>query len=233
VEKDSVTGKAVAGNVAEEILRCADETGSDLIFMAAHGHSGRGLWVLGSVAHKVLTVSRVPILLVRGNLPRGKAYSEWPETAIVPLDGSTLSEFVLPYVEALARKKGAAPEIRLLRVCEPPVLLADYPEAVMPEKWDQHVQLAQQSAERACGLYLGEVQKRLQDAGLTVHTEVLLGDKVADAVIQHAKRQPLAVIAMSTHGQSGFTKWPYGHVADRILLATENPLLLVRPDKKK
>jgi nucleotide-binding universal stress UspA family protein len=58
--------------VAVEIIDFAKETGVDLIVMCTHGRSGITRWVLGSVAHKVLTRTETPILL----LPlKGKAVS--------------------------------------------------------------------------------------------------------------------------------------------------------------
>jgi nucleotide-binding universal stress UspA family protein len=50
--------------VAVEIIDFAKETGVDLIVMCTHGRSGISRWVLGSVAHKVLTRAETPILLV-------------------------------------------------------------------------------------------------------------------------------------------------------------------------
>jgi len=50
--------------VAAEIIDFAKESGVDLIVMCTHGHSGITRWVLGSVAHKLLTRAETPILLV-------------------------------------------------------------------------------------------------------------------------------------------------------------------------
>jgi nucleotide-binding universal stress UspA family protein len=50
--------------VAVEIIDFARETGVDLIVMCTHGRSGITRWVLGSVAHKVLTRTETPILLL-------------------------------------------------------------------------------------------------------------------------------------------------------------------------
>jgi nucleotide-binding universal stress UspA family protein len=50
--------------VAVEIINFAKKSGVDLIVMCTHGHSGITLWVLGSVAHKVLTRAETPILLI-------------------------------------------------------------------------------------------------------------------------------------------------------------------------
>jgi nucleotide-binding universal stress UspA family protein len=51
--------------VAVEIIDFAKESGVDLIVMCTHGRSGITRWVLGSVAHKVLTRAETPILLIR------------------------------------------------------------------------------------------------------------------------------------------------------------------------
>jgi nucleotide-binding universal stress UspA family protein len=50
--------------VAVEIIDFVKESGVDLIVMCTHGRSGITRWVLGSVAHKVLTRAETPILLV-------------------------------------------------------------------------------------------------------------------------------------------------------------------------
>ena len=50
--------------VAVEIIDFAKEIQADLIVMCTHGRSGITRWVLGSVAHKVLTRAETPILLI-------------------------------------------------------------------------------------------------------------------------------------------------------------------------
>ena len=60
-----VTAKVKTGqHVAGEIIDFAKGRGVDLIVMCTHGHSGITLWVLGSVARKVLTRAETPILLI-------------------------------------------------------------------------------------------------------------------------------------------------------------------------
>ena len=224
-----VKTNAITGDAAGGILDYARETGADLVLIASHGNSGRQ-WLLGGVALKVLSASKVPVLLVRKPLPEKPSGPKWPSVIIVPLDGSLTSEYVLPFVDAFARHDSEL-AIVLLRVCEPPDLLTDYPEAVMPHTWDKHVKLSRENAEKTCAVYLTGKQESLKDAGARVKVEVALGDRPTDSIIDRAAKDPLALIAMTTHGASGISRWPYGHVADRILLATENPLLLVRPPK--
>ena len=51
-------------NVAVEIINFAKERGVVLVVMCTHDHSGITRWVLGSVAHKVLTQAETPVLLI-------------------------------------------------------------------------------------------------------------------------------------------------------------------------
>ena len=49
----------------EAIIATATDRGCDLIVMASHGCSGLSAIVLGSVTNKVLTYSKVPVLVVQ------------------------------------------------------------------------------------------------------------------------------------------------------------------------
>ena len=53
------------GDVAHEIIKFAEETNAGLVAISAHGHSGIGKWVFGSIAHKILHASNTPVLLVK------------------------------------------------------------------------------------------------------------------------------------------------------------------------
>ena len=49
----------------EAIIQAAERTGCDLIMMASHGRRGVQGMLLGSETHKVLTHSRIPVLVYR------------------------------------------------------------------------------------------------------------------------------------------------------------------------
>ena len=49
----------------EAIIQAAQESECDLIVMASHGRRGIGALVLGSETHKVLTHSKLPVLVYR------------------------------------------------------------------------------------------------------------------------------------------------------------------------
>jgi nucleotide-binding universal stress UspA family protein len=59
------TATKTGQQVAVEIIDFAKENHVELIVMCTHGRSGLTRWVLGSIAHKVLTRAETPILLLR------------------------------------------------------------------------------------------------------------------------------------------------------------------------
>ncbi|MBI2869417.1 MAG: universal stress protein [Chloroflexi bacterium] len=207
-----------SGDVAGEILRGAGDSRPDFIMMSAGSRLlGGGL---GSVAQKVVHASRAPVWLLRAPPAGG--------TMLVPLDGSDLAELVLPHAERLARLKGSEMDIVLLRVCEAPDLLADYPEAIMPHGWDEHVREVVAGSEHACGLYLEEVQQHLEGSGFRVRSEVLLGNPAA-VIPDYAEKQAASLVVISSHGRSGPSSSGYGHVAGKVLAGVNCPVFLVRP----
>lgn len=56
---------AFADSAALKIVEVASEQGCDLIFMGSHGRSGWGQLLLGSVTNKVLSHSKLPVLVHR------------------------------------------------------------------------------------------------------------------------------------------------------------------------
>ncbi len=49
----------------EEIVKTATERGCDVIFMASHGRRGAAALVIGSETNKVLTHTKIPVLVYR------------------------------------------------------------------------------------------------------------------------------------------------------------------------
>jgi nucleotide-binding universal stress UspA family protein len=49
----------------EEIVKAAQNQGCDVIFQASHGRRGMGALVMGSETHKVLTHTKIPVLVFR------------------------------------------------------------------------------------------------------------------------------------------------------------------------
>ena len=148
---------------------------------------------------------------------------------LVPLDGSQLSESVIPHVLTVA--KGCEDcEIVLFRVCEPPVLLADYPEH-LKTKWEEHVREETAHIAQQCRLYLTDSEQQFKKAGLRVTSSSGLGNP-AEAIIDYAQANEVDLIVIASHGHSGATRWAYGNTASKVLQASQVPVLIVKPGKK-
>lgn len=138
---------------------------------------------------------------------------------LVALDGSPLAETILPFVEGLAQKTRAA--VTLLHV-------VSLPEHAQERRHPSVDQLVQRQTELARA-YLQEQQGRLSAAGVDAAIETIVGEPARE-IVARAERDAVDLIALATHGRSGIGRLTYGSVAERTLLTTTRPLLLIRPD---
>jgi nucleotide-binding universal stress UspA family protein len=67
------------GDVAEEILRTADDDLCDLIVIGTHGRTGLDRMLMGSVAEEVLRRARCPVLAVKAPSGRKRRAPAWAE----------------------------------------------------------------------------------------------------------------------------------------------------------
>ena len=61
------------------------------------------------------------------------------------------------------------------------------------------------------------------------------GSKVgeaADEIVKAADEINADIIAMSTHGRSGLSRWAFGSVTDKVLRGGNKPVLVVRAPKE-
>ncbi len=64
-ERTAIHYRAVDTTPAQAVITAAEESKADLVVMGTHGYSGFKHWMLGSVAEKVLHLSRVPVFTIR------------------------------------------------------------------------------------------------------------------------------------------------------------------------
>lgn len=134
---------------------------------------------------------------------------------LVPLDGSDFAEGVIPYVRAIVSRTKAQV---LLFSAVPPVAVWDAASSMI--KWDREEEFARE--------YIDGQLATLRDAGVTARGEVRMGDP-GEGILKLAAEQQADLIAMSTHGRSGITRWLFGSLARHVLEAGKVPVLMVHP----
>jgi nucleotide-binding universal stress UspA family protein len=212
--------------VAESLCQHAELIGASLVVMSTHGRGSLARAWLGSVADRVIRQSTVPVLLLH---PEDGAPDLEREPKLhhilVPLDGSLLSEQILPHAIWLGRLVGA--RYTLLRVIEPVVrgfMVNGVEPVVDVEAQELAWQQASEDVER--------IAARLRGEGLTVVPEVRVGRPVAE-ILECAAEREADLIAMSTHGHGGLTRLILGSVTDKVLRSASVPVLVFRPPETR
>lgn len=232
------------GPAAPSILAAATAHSVDLIVMGSHGFSGVGHWMLGSVAEKVVRHAPVPVLLWRANAPlpqTGLSDVGSPLRILVPLDGSAYANAALePAAQLLASLKDPAQKgaLHLARIVKS--LVQDQHDETSATQNRRGLNKARQFLTSITGLIReGYMAPTVVQKQLMINWSVALDQDVASALVRLAESGEDAegagsfggcsVIAMATHGRSGFQHWTMGSITERVLHATKLPLFVVRP----
>ncbi|MDE2968582.1 MAG: universal stress protein [Chloroflexota bacterium] len=148
---------------------------------------------------------------------------------LTPLDGSTLSEGILPYVRALAPALGARVELlhthSSMTTYELEDMEGEEHASIMAALEPVQTRLRNQSVS-----YLSQVAHGLADLGVETRVSVRIGSP-SDQIVDVAEQEPDTLIAMSTHGRAGVGRWLMGSVTDRVLHTTMTPMLVVHPER--
>jgi nucleotide-binding universal stress UspA family protein len=199
------------GATAEEILRCSEEIGCDLIVMGTHGRTGLRRLLAGSIAEAVLMGARCPVLALRSpDLPRKR---EQIQVILHPTDFSECSEPALRVARSLARDHGA--RLILLHVTPPDaVLYGTMAVGVNPR------------AERDS---LEVIRGRLEGPDLKHPVEARLGrGGAAPEILRVAEEVGCGLIVMGTHGRTGLGRLLMGSVAETVLRRARCPVIAVK-----
>jgi nucleotide-binding universal stress UspA family protein len=80
--------------------------------------------------------------------------------------------------------------------------------------------------------YLEKIGEGLRGKGAIVKTEVVTG-KAAEEIIKVTDEINASLVAMSTHGRSGLSRWAFGSVTAKVLRGGSVPVLMVRAPKEE
>jgi len=135
---------------------------------------------------------------------------------LVPLDGSSVSESILPLVDYLV--EGLKLPVELLAVVDVKEMLTSTEKARHFDKLlADEVHGSEKYLKKIAARYpAGRVNSSI-DKGLP-----------AESIIAHAEADSGTLIVMATHGRSGLNRWLLGSVAEKVLRGTTAPLFLAR-----
>jgi len=210
-----------APDVADGLLMLSQRVGADALALATHARTGVERAVLGSVADEVVRQGRGLTLVVPPLAPDASRDGVAFERALVPLDGSSLSEQTLRVIQPMLQRDPAGDEGRWLRSVTLFFVAEDQAQVKDGE------------------VYLRDVRDALLHAATApteIITQTLLGSAPGAIVAKAAGEHPTLptrderhdLIIMATHGRSGAGRWFYGSVATYVLAHSSVPVLLVR-----
>ncbi|MFC1909495.1 universal stress protein [Chloroflexota bacterium] len=150
---------------------------------------------------------------------------------VVPLDGSAVGEAALPFVEDLVLKM--SPEvgvevvlIQVLSMIAPGIIFGEETSQVSftPEEMRQQTGRAMS--------YLDKTADVLRGKGITVTVHVAIGDS-SEEIVKYAEEINAYLIAMSTHGRSGLSRWAFGSITHKVLRQKGSvPIVMIKAPKK-
>jgi nucleotide-binding universal stress UspA family protein len=223
------------GPAVDSILALSQQERADLIVMCARGMRAYHRWKLGSVTQHVAHHAQAPVLVLN-ELTTGAPERQFATVrrALVPLDGSALAEAAIPAaIQLMAAQAPDNGSLHLLRVVSPFA--------------GEERGATQESVVAEANAYLQRLTERLtatptEHLRLSVTAGTVVDADAASAILAAAEpagepsgeageRSTIGrdMIVMATHGRTGILRWSLGSITERVLQATELPLLIVRP----
>lgn len=220
----SVDSAIVEGHAAEQICLWAGKHEPDLVVLGARGEGRPVDGGLGQTALNVLDRCPGSVLLVPAlNDFVGEGDGVSLKRLLIPLDGSSRAESVLPLAIRIA--EAAQAELVVAYVIPVPELIEYGPlESHDIELCDSIIR----RNERVAGEYLTRLCGRIARSGLRIRTIVLRDGDVRSRLPQLSADEKVDLIILSAHGHSGRTDAPYGSVTAHLITHTKVPLLIVR-----
>ncbi len=135
---------------------------------------------------------------------------------LIPLDGSTLAESVLPYAIQIARK---------LKIS---VTLLHLIETGAPEKihGQMHLTKPAQAEKYLRSISSSEIFKNID---VEIHVHETSVEDVAKSISEHSKELKQDLVIMCTHGSGGIHHILFGTIAQQVISLGITPVMLINP----
>jgi len=223
-QNDNPKTEIIQGHAADQICRWARKHSVDLIALgtSGEGHSsppGLGKTVRGVIEQAPGSLLVIPDSTVNANTVHYKRI-------LVPFDGSSRAESVLPLVIRLAKAQGA--ELLLVHVIPIPELTEIGPLSA------RDVELRERVIGRNKAIaekYLNRIKTRVAQNNVAARIFMLEGDDPQISISQLITNENVDLIVLSAQGRGGRSDVSYGSVSTHLINHLTVPLLIVRPQR--
>jgi nucleotide-binding universal stress UspA family protein len=215
-----VRGEVIDGDAAEALAGYVAREHIGLVVMTSHARAGFTRRWLGGVADGLLRRTSAPVLLLH---PRETAQPDRYPRIQVALDGQR-DEAVLAAALGLGSLTSA--ESYLLTRVVPdsvPIMspLSAYPTGHHPD-WALQQAIEARNA-------LARLASRVDFHGCRVTTQVVPAEDVSRALLEVARVSDVDLIVVGTHRAGGLERLILGSVAEKVIRAASQPVLVVPP----
>ncbi len=188
--------------VAQAVSRRIDDLNGAMVVMSAHGH-GRSAAVFGSVVDDLLRTMFGPLVVIGPQvdlhaIAMGGIY-------VVPIDGSDVSEMIIPIAQAWAIEFGGRPR------------LVEWIETSATDPTSEPSAVA------------GLAATMSRESNHVIEAELLSGDAPGPAIVKAVERLGASMVFMTTHGRTGLRRLRLGSVAADLIRSLNCPVVVYRP----
>ncbi len=144
---------------------------------------------------------------------------------LVPVDFSKFSDRAVKYALFLAENYAA--NITLLHSIV--LLHEEAHEEETLKAYEKSIRLLEEDSHRL-------FQEHHEDAGtknVTINSVTIRGISAADSILDFINDNGFDLVVMGTHGRTGFKKWIYGSVAERVVRLSPVPVITIHEPLKE
>jgi nucleotide-binding universal stress UspA family protein len=216
-------GRVLVGRPAEQIVRLAGDSKSDIVVVGSHGLSGPRRFLLGSVSDRVFEYAPCSVLIVKPALgddgkPAGTAPADGPWRLLLAFDDSPPARKAVELCATLPLAGRAA--VQAVTVMP---MIHMYRQDIR-----QQLSWVWQEKKQAAQMALDWARTQIDGKRVEVTTELLEESDVAQAILDQAEDAASDLIVIGHKGRTALERFLLGSVTARVAHHAPCSVLCVR-----
>lgn len=211
IDEENKNGVIVhVGNPAQSIVE--ESANHDMIIMSTHGRTGFTRLLLGSVAEKVLRLSKIPVMIVED-----ESDVDSFKKILVTTDFSDNAKAAFPYARNIAEKTGGSVDI--LHILSLDQFEDDETDPTIKKIREQRMKLIEKE-------HFHSLSDRVKSYA------IVSDDSPHEAILKFVKNTDYNLIVMATVGKTGIKYMMMGSTTANVVRHVETAVLSVRPPQE-